>query len=82
VDVPKSLRRFCAYSAAVAEWELKGRPVRTDLEVRQIHRTHCLKCSWYADGMCKGCGCKVNESAWAVLNKIKMATQHCPRRRW
>jgi hypothetical protein len=84
MGLPSPSRRFCSYAKAVAEWVLKGKPTRTDLEVDQIYKTHCKRCSWYDKDTkaCKGCGCKVNTSAWAVLNKIRMATQHCPRRKW
>ena len=32
--------------------------------------------------ICRGCGCRVAAYGMAVFNKIKMATQHCPREKW
>jgi hypothetical protein len=68
----------------VAEWIAAGRPERSDEEVRRIYSEHCEKCSWRKrrQNICRGCGCRVATYGMAVFNKIKMATEHCPRDQW
>ena len=72
------------YKEAVKRWIKKGRPVRTKEEVDHILEEHCKKCDWYdpEKKTCGDCGCKVTNSGVAVLNKIKMATESCPRDKW
>lgn len=69
------------YSTALKKWVAAGRPTREKKEVTRIHSI-CTKCDWYDKGNCKGCGCKVSQSNVAVMNKIKMATEHCPKELW
>lgn len=72
------------YWKAVRRWIAAGRPQRTDKEVEQIHNDFCARCNWYdsESERCKGCGCKVKPVGTALLNKIKMKTEHCPRSYW
>jgi len=72
------------YWSAVKKWIGAGRPTRTDDEVRKIHANYCLRCDWYDKPAkrCKGCGCKVTPVGKALLNKARMATEHCPRDFW
>jgi hypothetical protein len=72
------------YWKAVRRWIAAGRPTRTDIEVTQIHKDFCSRCNWYDTKAkrCKGCGCKVKPKGIAILNKIKMKTEHCPRAFW
>lgn len=72
------------YKEALLKWKRAGYPTRTQEEVDRIHEDHCTKCSWYdpEKKRCKGCGCRVTDGAVAVVNKIKMATEHCPREFW
>ena len=86
-QVPSLPRRAFTWAKAVADWKVKGSPERSDEEVQRIFRTFCAAtppCSWYdpARQLCRGCGCGVAEDGLAVFNKIKMATQHCPRNLW
>jgi len=86
-EVPILPKRIFTWAKAVAEWKRKGSPERTDEEVQRIFRTFCAAtppCAWYdpARELCRGCGCGVGEDGTAVFNKIKMATQHCPRNLW
>jgi len=86
-EVPSLRRRIQTWTVAVADWKLKGSPERPEEEVQRIYRTFCAAtphCSWYdpARQMCRGCGCGVADSGHAIFNKIKMATQHCPRKLW
>jgi hypothetical protein len=83
-DYPKMSLQLWLYKEAVMKWNKAGRPVRTDAEVEEIHKTHCEPCAWYdkEKKRCKGCGCRVSVSSTAVFNKIKMGTEHCPRELW
>lgn len=81
---PSLLRRSMTYAEAVTGWIASGRPERTDEETKRIFAEHCNKCAWYDRDkkICRGCGCKVTNVGHAIVNKIKMATQHCPRELW
>ena len=72
------------YKEALLKWKRAGYPTRTQEEVTEILETHCKPCSWYdaSAKRCKGCGCRVTDGAVAVVNKIKMATEHCPKEIW
>jgi hypothetical protein len=75
---------IATYGHAVLRWLAAGRPVRSPEEVAAIFRDHCLGCEFYnaQSGRCKICGCRVKREGHAVLNKIAMATEHCPKRYW
>jgi hypothetical protein len=81
---PSLAKRILTYTEAVAEWIAAGRPERTDEEVQRIFKEHCEKCNWRKrrSNICRGCGCRVVSYGMAVTNKLKMATQHCPRSKW
>ena len=70
------------YAAAVAQWTLAGCPTRTDQEVENIFRVFCKPCYLHRRGTCLECGCRVRSDGIALTNKIRMATQHCPIKRW
>lgn len=81
---PGLVRRAISYTEALARWTTAGQPERSDKEVERIFYQHCKPCKWYNPErqICRGCGCRVAENGVAVLNKIKMATEHCPRDFW
>jgi len=81
---PSLPKRILTYAQAVAEWIAAGSPERSDKEVQDIYDDLCKSCSWLDDqsGICRGCGCHVADFGMAITNKIKMATQHCPREKW
>lgn len=81
---PNLRTRILTYTEAVAKWITAGRPERSDEEVQRIFQEHCEPCSWRKrrSNICRGCGCRVAAYGMAVLNKIKMATEHCPREKW
>jgi len=83
-DFPKITVQAWLYQEALRKWNSAGRPVRTEEEINAIHAEHCTGCSWYEKDKkrCRGCGCRVATSGVAVFNKIKMATEHCPRDFW
>jgi|WetSurMetagenome_2_1015567.scaffolds.fasta_scaffold272133_2 hypothetical protein len=81
---PTFVTKIFHYAAAMREWLAAGRPTRSDSVVRHLYDTYCANCSWNTDthDICIGCGCRVAERGPALVNKIKMATQHCPRDLW
>jgi len=83
-EPPGLVRRAISYAEALARWTAAGRPERPDKEVERIFYQHCKTCKWYDPQrqICRGCGCRVAENGYAVLNKIKMATENCPRELW
>jgi hypothetical protein len=83
-NYPAMSTQMWLYKEALLRWNRAGRPVRSAEEVDNILATHCMKCDWYDTEAkrCKGCGCKVTTSSVAVFNKIKMATEHCPKELW
>ena len=72
------------YASAVSRWVAAGRPVRSEEEIQRIYDTCCRPCEHFdpQKGTCKICGCRVRRNGAALLNKIKMATEHCPIRQW
>lgn len=83
-DYPPMSMQLWTYKEALIRWAKAGRPTRTQEEVEHIHKTCCEPCEWYdkEQQRCKGCGCKVTVGAIAVFNKLKMATEKCPRGRF
>jgi hypothetical protein len=82
---PSKLRRMLTWAEAVAGWTTAGCPVRDDDEIQTIFQSYCSKpCDWFdpATKVCRNCGCNVKEGGFAIFNKIKMATQHCPLGLW
>lgn len=85
--VPSLPRRMLTWAEATASWVANGRPERSAEEVARIHSIFCAPsppCRWYDTlrQICRGCGCAVKAEGPAVFNKIKMATEHCPRNLW
>lgn len=72
------------YATAVARWIAAGSPARTDDDVERIYETLCRPCEYFNPQRqgCKVCGCRLGKSKNALVNKIRMATEHCPRQKW
>jgi hypothetical protein len=83
-ETPGLARRVWSYAEALIEWAAAGKPERADKEVERIFNQCCKKCGWFdpEKQICRGCGCRVAEGGFALLNKIKMATEHCPLNLW
>lgn len=83
-ETPGLVRRTLSYAEALIAWTVAGRPERSDKDVERIFHRHCKRCDWFDSErqICRGCGCRVAENGYAVLNKIKMATENCPRDFW
>ena len=81
---PNLLRRTLSYAEAFIDWTAAGKPERSDEEVQRTFHQFCKPCRWFdrRRQICRGCGCRVADNGFAILNKIKMATQHCPRNLW
>ena len=87
-DTPKEFPPFPTqlwnYQNALRKCNKAGRPVRSPEDIADILETKCKGCDWYDKDSerCKGCGCKVTDGGMAVFNKIKMATESCPKDLW
>ena len=83
-ETPSIVRRVFSYAEALIEWAAAGKPERSDKEVERIFHQCCKTCGWFdpEKQICRGCGCRVADSGFAILNKIKMATEHCPQDLW
>lgn len=80
-----ALAKAAKYVRAVARWIRAGRPVRSRGEVARIYDELCRPCVPHFNaetGSCRRCGCRVNKSRNALLNKIKMGTEKCPVGKW
>lgn len=78
-----AVKRYMLSSTA---WALAGFPVREEVEVERILRDVCQPCERYhrlADdvGACLDCGCLLSKMG-GLTNKIRRATEHCPRQKW
>jgi len=72
--------RLFGYGKAAARWVAAGRPVRSDLRVREIFERCCRPCQHFdpKHKRCRLCGCRVAAGGPAYRNKLKMATDRCP----
>jgi len=82
--IPSISRRIVTYAEAVIEWTAAGRPERSEEEVERIFKEKCCPCKSFDPdkNVCRRCGCRVAADGFALRNKIKMATQHCPKGYW
>jgi len=76
--------RLAHYAVALTRWLAAGRPIRSDAEVAHIHSHYCCPCRDYdaRREVCTICGCKTRREGQAVRNKIRMATERCPKGKW
>ena len=72
------------YTVAIGRWLLEGRPVRAPEEVAEIFNNTCSPCVYFnrTRQSCKVCGCRANRHGSALVNKIAMKTESCPRNKW
>ena len=81
-----TMRQFGHYATAVARHVATGSHTRTDAEVARLLAV-CKDCDQYepiseSSGRCRLCGCRCNKGRSALTNKLRMASEHCPRNRW
>jgi hypothetical protein len=83
-DSPGYLKQLRNYAHATTAWVKNDMPSRSDAEVMDILNNKCMPCEHYekSKGRCRVGGCRLNLSATAVANKIRMATEHCPKGKW
>jgi hypothetical protein len=77
----KAWQQVTNYFRAVSNWIGHGMPVRPDEEVARIYAI-CRECEHFIDQHCALCGCRVDATASAWRNKIRMATEKCPIGKW
>ncbi len=70
------------YTKATKQWIKKGSPKRTNEEVNHIYDDICKPCKYFKGKSCKLCGCRVSKSKSGLTNKIRMATENCPIKKW
>lgn len=77
---PSLRRQIWTYSKAVARWVAAGSPARSQTEI-DAALAICKACEHYAEKKkphCRVCGCQLNTAPDGLVNKIAMATEHCP----
>jgi len=81
---PGLAQKVRTYTRALSHWIKAGRPVREKSGIIAIFETHCEPCEAFDErsASCNHCGCRVNTSQIAPLNKIAMQTEHCPLVLW
>jgi len=81
---PGITQKVVRYTRALSRWIKAGRPVREKSEIVMIFETHCEPCEAFDErsASCNHCGCRVNTSHIAPLNKIAMQTEQCPLEKW
>ena len=70
------------YVQALLRWRAANYPTRTDEEVETCLAECTKPCEEYVNGRCRMCGCCVNRSRIAVVNKARMRTEDCPLGKW
>lgn len=73
------------YAKALLVWKAAGYPTCSDEETaKRLAICESGKCGRYdvETKSCEVCGCRVNTSKWAVVNKARMATEDCPLGHW
>ncbi len=83
-DSTNLMKLIYRYGRALSRWIKAGRPVRDEDEIFGIFTTYCQECEYLDQeyDRCKVCGCHVGLRAAPLLNKIAMATEHCPLEKW
>lgn len=79
-----SLGKGWSYTKAVTRWTAAGFPVRSQEEIDRIF-TICEACPHYVNDKrphCRLCGCSLSKAPEGLKNKIAMATESCPDKRW
>lgn len=75
--------RIKNYTQSIARFVAAGCPVRDPQAIGEILVT-CQKCERYnaKKKICNVCGCHCNNSRYAFVNKIRMASESCPIGKW
>jgi len=82
------------FQEAVQEWEKAGKPVRSYEEIDFIYHECCLRCRYFKHSNCTACSSRIrgdepgllnrmdNPNELPIINKITVATEHCPMWQW
>ena len=85
IPPPTKKEMGASFAKATAKWFKAGMPVRTNEEIDKIFKTICVPCRYYTGtedkGRCLYCGCSLQRRS-GLVNKIKMATESCPKDKW
>lgn len=81
--MPAPVARAARYTSAVARWIAAGKPKRTQEEIDHLF-TICQACEHFSQKVsaCRLCGCRINRNHRALGNKLAMATESCPIKKW
>jgi hypothetical protein len=70
------------FAAAQLKWKHLGSKMRTKDQVKYIYDDICKPCQYFEDDSCKLCGCRLKRDEMSSFNKIAMATEGCPIKKW
>ncbi len=76
------IAKWSKYYKAVRIWQKYGGLRRSQSQINHIYYNHCKPCEHFNDDTCELCGCNVNTNTFGALNKIAMATEECPIKKW
>jgi len=81
---PSLRQKATRYTLAVTKWIKAGRPRRSPDHILYLLQHVCKPCMYYRNqnSSCGLCGCQVNNSTLPLANKLAMATEECPIRRF
>lgn len=80
-SIPSQAEVAAHYGVAVASWFMAGCPTRSE-EVVQAIIGICHACDFFDGEKCVKCRCPINDRRVALFSKVRMATEHCPVRKW
>jgi len=82
------------FKLAVQEWEQAGKPMRSPDEIDFIYHECCRRCRYFKKNACTACSSRIRgdepgllnrmdgHSELPIINKICVATEHCPMWQW
>lgn len=81
---PTILDKIGHYGMALARYAASGFKTRSKEEVARIYTEHCQPCEHRdqeADA-CRICGCNVRTEGMALIKKLAMGSERCPKGKW
>jgi hypothetical protein len=91
---PRTHDNVSRFNLAIHAWQSAALPLRSDEEIEFIFGTCCQKCAELHNNVCGACGSALRGDELSILeqltpladkpilNKIRMATEHCPNWQW
>lgn len=82
-EMPPVAEQVKNYAKAVVQHVVSGSVSRSDDEVDALLEI-CRACEFYNQEKerCSVCGCRCSRGKTTWLNKLRMASQHCPKEKW